>query len=114
MATAHSSTVAGVDVAVEVPDIWSDDHALETTTDTLVSLIRAVGAHHSSLAALAAEIDVADPRPEILTHAVAVRVADPPERQRILETPHVSERVILVSDLLATVLADLAGPGTIH
>ena len=101
--------------AVVSPDTWGDGSAdTDTLNTTLVSLLRAVSAYHAPLASLTAEVDANDPRPEILTHAVAVRIAPPEVQQKILETTDVTRRVLLTTDLLADLLVELAGPGTIH
>jgi Lon protease-like protein len=97
------------------PDTWPQDHlGLESASATLLSLLRAVGAYHPSLAALAGEVEESGPHPEILTYAVAARIARPPLRQTILEATDIGQRVDLVCDLLASALADLADSDIVH
>jgi uncharacterized protein len=98
-----------------LPDTWPADHAgIDGGTQTMISLIRAAGARHQALASLAAEIDAANAPPDVLTHAVATRITEGADRQRVLETSDVAARVDLVNDLLAGLLAGMTGPSTLH
>lgn len=101
--------------AVVVPDIWPDDlTSLDGASQTMLSLIRAAGAHHEGLASLAAEIDATNAPPDVLTHAVATRITEGAERQRVLEVTSVADRVDLINDFLAGLLARMTGPTTLH
>ncbi len=101
--------------AAVLPDTWPDDHrGLDGATETMISLIRAAGARHPGLASLAAEIDASNAPPDILTHAVATRITEGPDRQRVLETCDVGARVDLMNDFLAGLLAGMTGPSTLH
>lgn len=101
--------------AVVVPDTWPrDSRALDGASETMVSLIRAAGVGHQALAALAAEIDSSNAPCDILTHAVATRITEGADRQRVLETTDVASRVDLVNDFLAGLLAGMTGPTTLH